>query len=462
MSRRPRDISAIVAPRSVGVIGASANVSKSGGILFKNIVDGGFEGPVYPINPRVGEVMGRKAYPSITAAPGPVDLVFIVLPKAGLRDALVECIAARARAACIITAGFAEIGPEGGREQDELRDLVRGGNLLTIGPNTIGTVSAACKLMGSFVPFPSWRSGGVSIFAQTGIFAGAAMVQHTAQDSQRLGIGISVDVGNKIDVDELDFLHHVAGDAGTTVIGFYIEDVRDPSAFFDLAASVTREKPIVVLKPGRTPAGAAASAYHTGAVPTDDTMLDREFRRAGIVRADDVDDFLGYLKAFSYLPRPRGNRVGVITGSGAIGVMAVDELASTGLELAQYRAETLTAIRKVVAEWSPLANPLDTWIAIDVAGPRASVEIPFDAVMGDPGVDMVLGLLLTPPNADFPEVREVFAGLRTRHPGVPLVLVLTGGSARERWQRDLDGLGIAIYPSARAAVRALRALSPSR
>src|SRR5262249_37732655 len=198
------------------------------------------------------------------------------------------------------------------------------------------------------------------------------------------------------------FWPHAARAPATTVIGFYIEDVRDPAAFFELAAAVTREKPIVVLKPGRTPAGAAASAYHTGAMPTDDAALDEAFRRAGIVRADDVDDFFGYLKAFSYLPRPRGRRVGVITGSGAIGAMAVDGLSATGLELAQYRPDTLTAIRKVVAEWSPLANPLDTWIAIDVAGPRVSVEVPFDAVMGDPGVDMVLGLLLTPPNADFP------------------------------------------------------------
>src|SRR5262245_8863390 len=128
-----RDITPVVAPRSVAVIGASSNTSKSGGILFKNIVDGGFPGPIHPINPRAAEVLGRRAYASITDAPGPIDLVFIVLPKAGLRGALVDCIRARARAACIITAGFGEIGPAGRQEQDELRDLVRGANLLKIG-----------------------------------------------------------------------------------------------------------------------------------------------------------------------------------------------------------------------------------------------------------------------------------------------------------------------------------------
>jgi acyl-CoA synthetase (NDP forming) len=454
-----RDITPLVAPRSVAVIGASANTEKSGGILFKNIVDGGFAGPIHPINPRATEVLGRKASPNIKDAPGPIDLAFVVLPKAGVRAALIDCIAARARAACIITAGFGEIGPEGRREQDELRELVRAGQLLTIGPNTIGTVNAECKLMGSFVPFPSWQSGGVSLFAQTGIFAGAAMVQHMAQDSQRLGIGKSIDVGNKIDVDELDFLHFAAEDAATTVIGLYLEDMRDPDAFLPLAARVARDKPIVVLKPGRTPAGAVASAYHTGAVPMDDGELDAMFHRHGLVRADDVDDFLGTLKAFAYLPRPRGRRVGLITGSGALGVMAVDELVTEGLELARFSGETLVAAGKVVPDWQPLGNPLDTWIAIDMAGPRAAVEVPFEAVLGDPGVDLVLGLLLTPPNADFPEVREVFESLRARHPDVPLCLVLTGGTARLRWMHDIEGLGIAVYPTPRAAARALRALT---
>ncbi len=454
-----RDITPVVAPRSVAVIGASANTQKSGGILFKNLVDGGFTGPLHPVNPRASDVGGRKAYPNITDVPGPVDLVYIVLPKAGVRAALVDCIAARARAACVITAGFSEAGPAGRADEAELQALVRAGHLLTIGPNTIGTVNAERRLMGSFVPFPSWQSGGISLFAQTGIFAGAAMVQLMAQESQRLGIGISVDVGNKIDVDELDFLGFVADDPATTVIGFYLEDLRDPAAFFALAARVKRVKPIVVLKPGRTPAGAAAAAYHTGSAPMDDGELDAAFRRHGIVRADDVEDFLGYLKAFAYLPRPRGTRVGLLTGSGALGVMAVDELTAAGLGLARFSRETLGAVSTVVPDWQPLANPLDTWIAIDVAGPRASVEVPFEAVLGDPDVDIVLGLPLTPPNADFPEVREVFGLLRARHPDTPLCLVLTGGSARERWMREIEGLGIAVYPTTRAAVRALRALT---
>lgn len=454
-----RDLGPLIAPRSVAVIGASANTGKSGGILFKNLVDGGFAGPLHPINPRAPEVLGRKAYASLRDVPEPVDLVFVVLPQAGVAAALEDCIASRARAACVITAGFGEIGGDGRKLQSDLAARVRAAGLLTIGPNTIGTVNARCALKGSFVPFPTWERGPVSIFAQTGIFTGAAMLGMMSQATQRLGVDVSLDAGNKIDVDETDFLRWAATDDATRVIGCYLEDVRDPGAFFPLAARVAREKPIVVLKPGRSAAGTAASALHTGSPPMDDAALDRALGEAGVARAEDVEDFFGWLKAFSWLPHPRGRRLGIVTYSGALGVMAADEATAAGLTLPAFAPATLAAMQAVVPDWQPIANPADMWIAIDVAGPRRAHEAPLDAALGDPGVDMMLAMPLTPQNADFPEVREVFAGLRARHPGVPLAMVLTGGAARERWLREIEGLGIPVYPTVRAAVRALRALA---
>jgi acetyltransferase len=452
-----RDLTPIVAPRSAAVVGASSNTSKSGGILFKNLVDGGFAGALYPINPRASEVLGRRAYPRLLDVPEPVDLVFIVLPRDAVPAAVEDCIASRARAACIITAGFGEIGDDGRRRQAELSARVRAANLLTIGPNTIGTISAGCRLMGSFVPFPSWQAGPVSLFAQTGIFAGAAMLQLMSQEVQRLGVGTSVDVGNKIDVDEVDFLHWAEGDPATRVVGCYLEDLRDPAAFLALARRIAPAKPIVVLKPGRTVPGAAVAAAHTGSAPMDDGELDAALAAHGVIRADDVEDFVGALKALAWLPRPRGRRVAVVTYSGALGVMVTDELVAAGLPLAELSPGTLAALRTVVPDWQPLANPADMWIAIDVVGPRLAHEKPLDAVLADDGVDMVLALVLTPPNADFPGVREVFTSLRARHGAVPLCLVLTGGAVRERWLREIEGLGIPVYPTARSAVRALRA-----
>jgi acetyltransferase len=454
-----RDLTPLVAPRSVAVVGASASAAKSGGVLFKNLVDGGFAGPLHPINPRAGDILGRRAYPALRDVPEPVDLVYIVLPRGAVRGAIDDCVASGARAACIVTGGFAEAGDEGRREEDALRAVVRGAGVLTVGPNTIGTVNAERRLMGSFVTFPDWLAGPVSIFCQTGIFAGAAMLQFMSQPVQRFGIGKSIDAGNKVDVDELDFLRFAADDPTTGIVALYLEDVRDPGAFFPLAARVARTKPIVILKPGRTALGAAASIYHTGSRAMDDAALDAAIRDHGLVRARDVDDFLGFLKAFAYCPPPRGPRVAVVTYSGALGVMAMDELADAGLPAAELSPATRQAVSKVVYDWQPLVNPLDMWAAIDAAGPRAAYETPLEAVLADPGVDMVLVPALTPPNADFPETREVFARLRERHPTTPLAMVIVGGAARERWLRDLDGLGIPVYPSTAAAIRALAALA---
>lgn len=453
-----RDLTPLIAPQSVAVIGASTNPQKSGGVLFKNLVDGGFQGRLYPVNPRADLVQGYRAYPSLRDVPEPVDLVFIVLPRTGVKEALLQCAANRARSACIITAGFGEIGEVGRGLQDELKQIARANDVATIGPNTIGLINAEHRLMGSFVPFPNWQSGPIAIFAQTGLFAGAVMLQTMSQAAQRLGVGKSIDVGNKLDVDELDFLHFAAQDPATGVIGLYLEELVNPRTFLELANRVKLHKPIVVLKPGRTVPGAAASASHTGSLATDEQVLDPALRQYGLVRADDVEDFLGYLKAFCYLPPPKGRRVGIVTYSGALGVMAVDEAVEAGLEMAEFSAETRRRISAVLPEWQPPANPSDLWVALDVKGNRAGHEEPLQAVLDDEGTDLVLGILLAPPNADFGEVREVFAGLRARRPDKPLVLVIYGGAVRERWVRELDGLGIPIYPTTRAAIRTLRAL----
>src|SRR6185312_16928939 len=235
-----RDISALVAPRSIAVIGASSNPTKSGGVLFANLAGGGFKGPLYPINRSATEIMSHRAYPAVGDVPEAVDLVYIVLPQAHVADAIRQCVAAKARAACIITAGFSEASEKGRSDEDTLRAIAQPSGLLLAGPNTIGMVNVDCGMMGSFVNFPRWERGGVSFFTQTGIFTGAVMLHVMSAEVQRLPVGKSIDVGNKIDVDELDFLHYVAGDPGTAVIGFYIESIRRPAAFFDKAREVRR------------------------------------------------------------------------------------------------------------------------------------------------------------------------------------------------------------------------------
>ena len=309
-------------------------------------------------------------------------------------------------------------------------------------------------MMGSFVNFPRWEPGGVSFFTQTGIFTGAVMLHVMSGATQRLPVGKSIDVGNKVDVDELDFLNFVADDPATKVIGFYIESIRNPRAFLDKAREVRKSKPIVVLKPGRTKDGAKASASHTGSLASDDEILDGALRQYGIARAEDEDDFLNALRALVMLPRPRGKRVGIATTSGALGVISTDLLVESGLELATFEPATIAAMRTILPDWLEPANPFDFWISIDIKGPREAHEVGLTALFADPNVDLVLCTLLAPANADFPEFGELLRRLRRTY-DKPVAVVIYGGEAEQRWIADLEGADVPIFKTTRAGARAL-------
>jgi acetyltransferase len=449
-----RDIKPLVAPRSIAVIGASANPTKSGGVLFDNLAKGNFQGPLYPINRTAAEVMGRKAYPTLAEVPESVDLVYVVLPQQHVEDAVKQCVAAHARAACIITAGFSEASAKGRGDEERLQAIAQASGLLLAGPNTIGMVNAEVGMMGSFVNFPHWEAGHVSLFTQTGIFTGAVMLHVMSGQTQRLPVGKSIDVGNKIDVDELDFLNYAADDPGTSVIGFYIESIRNPRAFLEKAREVRTTKPIVVLKPGRTREGAAASASHTGSLAADDGALDAALRQYGLARAEDEDDFLNALRALAMLPKPRGRRVGLATTSGALGVIATDLLVGNGLELARFEKATLKTMGTVLPDWLAPANPFDFWIGIDVRGAREAHEVGLSAVFADPNVDLVLCTLLAPGNADFAQFGDLMRRLRRSY-DKPVALVIYGGEAEQRWIADLEGADVPVFKTTRAGVRAL-------
>lgn len=453
-----RDLTPLLEPASVAVIGASTNPNKSGGILLNNIIKGGYQGRIYPINPRATEVQGYPAYPSIEAVPEPVDCVFVVLPRAAVREALEACARKGCRSAVIITAGYREVGDEGAVEQEAITELARTTGLRVIGPNTIGNVCMQANLVASFVFFENWEDGPVGIFAQTGIFAGAPTVGLMSQPYQRLGVRMSVDVGNKPDVDEVDFLGYIEGRDDVKVVGLWIESIDDPAAFLEAATRIKRDKPIVVCKPGRTPAGQAASASHTGSLAGDDRVLDAGLKQYGLVRAYDFEEFVHTLKAFSYQAPPKGNRLGIVTYTGALGVIATDEAVENGFELARWAPETRERLQALAPAWQPVGNPADLWVALDVVDARRAHEEAIEAALVDPNTDAVLTIPLIVPAADFEGVREAFAGLRERHPDKPLFMVAYGGPVRERWLHEIEGLGIPVFPSTRLALRTLAAM----
>lgn len=452
-----RDISALVAPRSIAVIGASSNPTKSGGVLFANLAAGGFKGSLYPINKSAAEIMGHRAYPTLADVPEVVDLVYIVLPQVHVADAIRQCVAAKARAACIITAGFSEASEKGRNDENALREIARPSGLLLAGPNTIGMVNVDCGMMGSFVNFPRWEKGGVSFFTQTGIFTGAVMLHVMSADTQRLPVSKSIDVGNKIGVDEIDFLEYIENDSATKVVGLYIESVRDPRYFLETARRVRAKKPIVLLKPGQTREGARASGSHTGSIAADDSTLDEGLRACGVARAEDESDFLNALRALVMLPKPKGKRVGIATTSGALGVISTDLVVRSGLNLAAFEPDTIAAMRTILPDWLEPANPFDFWIGIDVKGAKEAHETGLTAVFSDPNVDLVLCTLLAPANADFEGFGELMKRLRKTH-NKPVAVAIYGGAARARWVASLEGADVPVFNTTREAARALALL----
>lgn len=450
------DIRAVLEPRSIAVIGASSDPTKTGHVLLKNILVNGFPGKVYAINPTAKEILGVKAYPNILAVPDDIDMVFFLLPGKWVPTLFEDCKKKGVKAAVIISAGFAEVGDEGRKVQQDLQEVIRESGVRCLGPNSIGFINMSHKLMGSFILFENWLDGPISLAAQSGIFAGAVADQLMSKTVQRIGIGQSVIFGNKIDLDESDFLEWAWKNPKSKVIAIHMESMGNPRRFLSLANKVKRDKPIIVLKPGRTTAGANASASHTGSLAVDETLVDHSLRQYGVTRAYDLEEFVEYMKAFSFQPFPKGKRVGIVTFSGANGVMSSDELAEHGFDLAEFSPASKERMKKFLPEWQPAKNPLDLWASLG-AGNRLTHEEGIMSVLADENVDAVLVVLLALANADFDGIREIYTRARSEFPEKPVYTVILGGPIRDRWLQEIDGLNMPVFDTTRIAVKALAA-----
>jgi acyl-CoA synthetase (NDP forming) len=358
----------------------------------------------------------------------------------------------------IVSAGFGEVGGEGIKEQKDLEEVIRKTGIRCLGPNTVGLVNVQKNLFGSFVPFENWLNGPVAIGAQSGIFAGALAHELMHMKTQRIGICKSLSLGNMMDIDETDFLEYAWKDSACRVIAFYLERIKRPRPFLALANKVKREKPIIVLKSGRTDYGAKAALSHTGSLAIKDHLVDISFRQYGIIRTYTLQEFLCTLRAFAYQPVPRGNRIGVITYSGANGVIASDEIYEAGLKLAEFKEETLKRLKNIMPEWQPVRNPADLWVALGVGRNRKVYEESMNAVLEDENVDVLLYLLLGLPNSDASQMREVFLKAMQAHPKKPILVSIIGGTVKERWISEFEGLSVPIYPDTSLAVKAIKAM----
>jgi acyl-CoA synthetase (NDP forming) len=448
----------LLEPHSIAIIGASASEGKSSHILLENLIHNEYQGRIYLVNPNASEILGYTVYPTIVSVPDEIDLALLVVPGQYVKEMLEQCIQKRVKSAVIISAGFGETGDEGSRNQAELADLINKSGVRCIGPNTIGLVNKQKNLMASFVSFRKWLDGPVAIGAQSGIFAGALAAELMEMETQNFGICKSVSFGNMIDLDETDFLSYLGQDSACKVIGFHLERINRPRSFLSLANKIKSDKPIIVLKTGRTDYGAKAALSHTGSLAMKDALVDSSFKQYGIIRTYTLEEFLATLKAFAYQPLPRGNKIGVLTFAGASGVMASDEISESGLSLANFDERTLKKVKTLMPPWQPVHNPLDIWVALGANRNEKVYEQSINSILDDENVDILLCLLLGLPNSDITGIRDILANAIQLHSQKPVFLVIIGGEVKERWMRELEGLNVPIYSETSLAIKVIKSM----
>jgi len=345
----------ILEPRSVAVIGASGDLSKFGGRAFLIPLETGYRGALYPVNPNREEIWGVKTYPSVLDIPDDIDLAVFAIPAAMVPQAMEECVRKGVRGAVIITAGFAEIGEEGRKLQDEVIRIAHQGGIRVVGPNCNGIWSSKVKLSLLFTPAP--QPGPISFVSQSGTLGG-----YLFQVAMSKGYGFSkfISSGNQASLNVSDYLEYLGQDDDTKAIVLYIEGVQEGRRFFDVAKEVVKHKPIVVYKGGRTAAGSRATLSHTASLAGSDEVFETACKQAGIIRCYEVTHPFDLAEALAYQPWPKGKRVAVI-GSGGQCVATADACASLGLELPEFDEDTKRRISEILAPHAPVpSNPIDT------------------------------------------------------------------------------------------------------
>ena len=407
-------ITALFSPKAIAVIGASRDPASVGGALFRNLLSWGFNGTVYPINHAASSIAGVRAYAGMADLPEIPDLTFIAVPAKYVVEAARQCAAAGVRALCVLSAGFAETGEEGRAAQQELLNVCRASGMRLVGPNCMGLVNTAgnVRMLGTFAPVEP-PAGNVAMSSQSGAL-GLALMAHASQ----LGLGVSsfVSVGNKADVSGNDLLQYWEGDEATDVILLYLESFGNPRRFARIARRVSRAKPIVAVKSGRTATGARAASSHTAALANSDRAVDALFAQTGIIRVDTLADFFSVARLLASQPIPGGKRLGILTNGGGPGIIAVDAAVAEGLDVPVLSESTQMKLREVLPRAASVFNPVDI---IANSGPkeyRACLEILCD----DPDLDALLVIFIPPLVTPVQEVAQVLSDVLAARPNLRL------------------------------------------
>ncbi|WP_314174301.1 acetate--CoA ligase family protein [Streptomyces winkii] len=430
----------LMQPTSVAVIGASNEQGKIGNSVMRNLVDGGFPGEIHPVNPKADEILGRKAYKSVGDIPGDVDVAVFAVPAKFVPDTLEAVGAKGIPNAVLIPSGFAETGEV--ELQEKIVAIGEKHGVRLLGPNIYGYYSTWHDLCATFCT-PYDVKGGVALTSQSG---GIGMAILGFARSTSTGVSAIVGLGNKSDLDEDDLLTYFADDPNTKCIAMHLEDLKDGRAFVEAARETVPKKPVVVLKAGRTSAGAKAAGSHTGALAGDDAVYDDVLRQAGVIRAPGLNEMLEYARALPVLPTPQGDNTVIITGAGGSGVLLSDAIVDNGLSLMEIPPDLDEAFRAFIPPFGAAGNPVD----ITGGEPPSTYEATIRLGLEDPRIhSLVLGYwhtIVTPPMVFAELTARVVAEAREKGIEKPVVASLAGDTEVEEASQYLFERGVVAYP----------------
>ena len=439
-----RSLSPMFQPKSVAVIGASDRPGRIGFEVVKSLVKGGFSGSIYPVNPRLTNLLGLPAFPSVEALPAPVDLAIVILRKERVFGAVEACGRKGVRAVIVMSSGFSELGDE--EAERRLAGLARQWGMRMLGPNCAGF---AATWEGVYASFESRiKKGHIAFLSQSGAMCAVVLALARAEG---LGLSFFISYGNAADVGPEELLRYLEGHSSTRVVSCYVEGLKHARRFLNAASSLAPRKPVVVLKPGGTQEAARAIKSHTGALAGEQVLYEGAFRQAGVLQAHSLEEFIDACKVLSTQPLPMGNRVAIVTNSGGPGVLAVDACARAGLKVPPLSPALSGRLASFLPPVCPVGNPVDV-------GPESGGEAyrrVVEELLASPEVDMTLVVCVPPVFADISDISRAVVEARKRNPANPLITCWLAGDIVEQGLPILSQAGIPNFPTPRRAASAL-------
>ena len=436
-------------PKAVAVVGASREEGKVGFSITMNLIRGRFPGPIYPVNPKAAEILGMKCYPDVKDLPGDADLAVLVIPPKACLPTLEACAARGIRYAIVISAGFKEVGGEGADLEKALRARVRELGIRVVGPNCLGIIDTKSCLNATFAAgMPP--VGEIGFFSQSGALCTAILDWAIGNN---VGFSKFISLGNKTDTSEADFIEALASDPETRVIIGYIEGVENGQRFMEVARGASRLKPLIIVKSGRTAAGARAASSHTGTLAGSDRAFTAAFRQSGVLRAESIEELFDFARAFAYQPLPAGPNICIVTNAGGPGIIAADAVEQSLVKMARLSPPTVERLRAALPPTAGLYNPVD--VIGDAKEDRYKAAL--DAVAADPDVNCVLALSTPQAMTDYEKYAEA-VGQAAKQSGKTFFSAFMGEASLPKAREILRNYGIPQYPYPEPAIKTFEAM----